>query len=59
MALIVVPTESNSGRMRRVGSVFLDPEICKGRNVIEDRNEFQTNYCFGLRTQFNTRYCAF
>jgi hypothetical protein len=40
--VIVVPTEGNSGRMRRVGWVLLDSEICEGCDAIEDRTEFQT-----------------
>ncbi len=42
MALIVVATSNDSGRMRRIGWTFLDPEISEGRTVLDELSEFQT-----------------
>lgn len=42
MALIVVATSSDRGQMRLVGWMFIDSDVSDGRNVFEDRDEFQT-----------------
>jgi hypothetical protein len=41
-ALLVVPTSSDSGQMRRVGMIHIDARISKDRKLFEDRSEFKT-----------------
>jgi Heterokaryon incompatibility protein (HET) len=41
-ALIVAATSSDSGQMRRVGTIALDGKMYEGRSVFEDRNDFKT-----------------